>query len=202
MPALIRPQRCSSPKVSKRNRGDARGTVKGSGVRPSDGRNRYLNWNRLKELRCWTPLVQVSPSAERLGDGLFRLDPTQYVIAVPYNEQFERTDRAPFVTILLWAETDGAAKRAKLMDIEADEKSHVTPPAELLLPGQSVAYGDIVKELRRGQHGTYQETASYRIAKDGAFVDRNIATPILSFHFRKREDDPTDRCYAIQYRLS
>jgi hypothetical protein len=161
-----------------------------------------VNWNGLKELRCWTPLAEVSQSAERLGDLLFCIGPAQYVIAVPHNEQFDRTEKAPFVTILLWAETDGAARRAKLMDVEADEKGHVAPPAELLLPGQSVAYGDIVKELRRGQHGTYQETASYRIAKDGAFVDRNIATPVLTFHFRKREDDPTDPCYAIQYRLS
>jgi hypothetical protein len=160
-----------------------------------------MDWNDLKRLRCWTPLANVSPSAEALGDRLFRLGPGQYVLAVPYDKDFARSEGAPFVTIVLWSETNGAARRASLMEIEADEWKDVSPPPELLLPDGPTTYGDIARALKTGDHGAFQETASYRIARDGAFVDRTIATPASTFHFRKRQDDPADRCYAIEYRL-
>lgn len=159
-----------------------------------------VDWNRLTELRSWTPLTEVSSAAERVGDLLFRVGPMQYVIAVPYNERFERTENAPFVTILLWAPTDGAAKRAKLMEIEADDLA-VSPPPEVLLPkSASSTYGSIVQTLRKGG-SPVEEWADYRVAKDGAFVHRTLSAPPHAFHFRSREEDQGEPCYAINYRL-
>lgn len=161
-----------------------------------------VDWGLLKGIRCWRPIAEVAPSPEPLGDRLFRLGPQQYVVAVPYNQRFERTEESPFATIAFWAPTDGAAKRAILMQIEDDEQSEADAPVEMLLPGAPTTYGDIERELKTGRHGTYQQTASYRIAKDGAFVDRQIIAGPYTFHFRSREDDPSERPYAIQYRLS
>jgi hypothetical protein len=64
-----------------------------------------------------------------------------------------------------------------------------------------MTYGEIVHELKKGHLGEYEETASYRIASDGAFVHRHITTAAFTFHFRKREHDDSEPCYAIEYRL-
>lgn len=159
------------------------------------------DWARLKSLRAWTPLPDVSPSAIPLGGVLYRIATGTYVTCVPYNRQLEEIEGGLFVTTLLWAESDGAAKRVQLMEIEADQPKDSRPPADLLLHGQPVTYGEIIRELQRGAYGAFREWADYRIARDGAFVQRTIDIPPISFYFRKPEDDDADRCYAIQYRL-
>lgn len=51
------------------------------------------------------------------------------------------------------------------------------------------------------RYGNFLESATYRVAKDGAFVHRNISAAPYTFFFRSRKDDDDDRCYAIEYRL-
>ena len=160
-----------------------------------------LAWADLKFLRRWTPLSQVTTDAVSLGDDLFKVGRGKFLICVPYNRDLEEQGGNRFVTTLVWAGTDGAARRAVLMQIEADQSSKERPPADLLPPGQPVTYGEIVWELKKGHLGEYEETASYRIASDGAFVHRHITTAAFSFHFRKREPDDSEPCYAIEYRL-
>lgn len=161
-----------------------------------------LDWSSLKALRAWTPLSEVSTSAIHLGGVLYKLAPRAYVTCVPYNQQLEEIEGGLFVTMILWAETDGAARRSQLMEVEADQNADVHPPAEMLLRGQPVTYGAIIRELKRGNYGEFREWADYRVATDGAFVQRVINIPPLSFCFRKIEEDDSERCYAIQYRLS
>jgi len=62
------------------------------------------------------------------------------------------------------------------MQIEADQIGNERPPTELLPPGHPATYGEVVRELKKGHLGEYEETASYRIASDGAFVHRHITT--------------------------
>lgn len=159
-----------------------------------------LDWARLKALTAWTPLTEVSGSAQHLGGVLYKLGLAAYVTCVPYDRQLQETDGGPFVTTLLWAEADGAAKRAQLMQIEADESADLRPPRELLLRGEPSTYGEITRELQDGGYGRINEWAEYRLATDGAFVHRTINCPPLSFYFRTLGDD-ADPCYAIQYKL-
>ena len=159
-----------------------------------------LDWADLKSVPRWTRLSQVTTGAVSLGDDLFKVGPGKYLISVPYNRNLEEQGGDRFITALVWAGTDGAAKRAILMQVEADQISNERPPAELLPPGEPVTYGEIVRELK-GHAGEYEETASYRIGSDGAFVHRHITTAAFSFHFRKREHDDSEPCYAIEYRL-
>jgi hypothetical protein len=157
-------------------------------------------WKELKALRCWTPLRQVSQSAIPVRDVLYKICDGQYLLAVSHNERFERDEKGPFVTGLLWAETDGAAKRATLMEIEADDSRDASSPPEDLVPEGARSYGEIVKALKR-QGQSVQEYAEYRVATDGAFVHRTIEAGAQSFFFRKVEHDDFDPCYAIRYTL-
>jgi len=88
------------------------------------------------------------------------------------------------------------------MEIEADEYAEVQPPAEMLLRGGPVTYGEILRELKRSERETFREWADYRVATDGAFVQRVVNTPPQSFCFRRPTEDHNERCYAIQHRLS
>lgn len=150
---------------------------------------------------CWVPLRHVVSCAEPVGRNLFRIAPCQYLVALPSNERFEVTPDAPLVTALLWAPTDGAARRVLLFEVEADELADAEPPPELLPAGHSRTYGRILDHVRGTGEGMVIESATYRIARDGAFVQRNILTRQVEFHFRKRHG-AHDRCYAITYRLS
>jgi len=160
-----------------------------------------FDWADLKSLPKWTNLSGVATSALTIGGDLFKIGRGKYLICVPYNRDLEEQRGDRFVTSLVWAATDGAAKRAVLMQIEADQISSERPPAELLLPGQPVRYGEIIRALQNGNFGEYEEAASYRIASDGAFVHRHITTTSFSFRFRKAEHDDSEPCYAIEYRL-
>jgi hypothetical protein len=90
------------------------------------------------------------------------------------------------------------------MDIEADDAAErpdvePAPPPELLLAGGDPTYGAILAEVKTQRYGRYLESASYRVAKDGAFVHRSISVAPFAFFFRSREDDDSDPCYAIEY---
>ena len=164
-----------------------------------------MEWKKLKELPAWMPLSGLPQQPHHLEDVLFRLAPTQYLVCPPYNERFERVPgTAGFLGSLLWAPNDGAARRAALMDIEADSPDtrpqvEPAPDLELLLAGAPTAYGTILAEAKTGRYGRYLESASYRVAKDGAFVHRSISVVPFTFYFRNRADDAGDPCYAIEY---
>jgi hypothetical protein len=164
------------------------------------------SWGDLKNIAAWTPLTALQHSTRHLGGTLFQLSGTQYLICPPSNERFERPPGIPgFVAALLWAEYEGAARRGILMEVEADKPDFrplpEPPPVELLLAGAGDTYGSIMAELQAKGYGNFLESATYRVAKDGAFVHRNISAAPYTFFFRSRKDDDDDRCYAIEYRL-
>ena len=165
---------------------------------------RPMDWARLKELPAWLPTTELPEPPVHLKDRLFRVAGTQYLICPPHNERFERVPSIPgFVGYLLWASHDGAARRAALMEVEADTSDarpdFEIPPPELLLPGNSATYGAVLREAKTGRHGRCLESASYRVGTDGAFVHRSIGVGPYTFFFRNRKDDPSDPCYAIEY---
>jgi hypothetical protein len=165
-----------------------------------------VDWHELKAIAAWTPINALPVQSAHLEGVLFRLAPTQYVICPPYNEHLLRVPGVVgFLGALLWAPHDGAARRAALLDIEADDairrlEIEPVPPADLLLPGGPTSYGAILSELKTGRYGKPFESASYRVAKDGAFVHRSISVGGHEFFFRNRKDDDNDTCYAIQFR--
>jgi hypothetical protein len=165
------------------------------------------SWGDLKSLRAWTPLTALPHPSQHLGGTLFQLAGRQYLICPAANERFERPPGIPgFVVGLLWAQSEGAARRAILKAVDADPPDlrplPEPPPAELLLPGSGDTYGSIVTHLRAQRPTKFIESATYRVGTDGAFVHRTIGAAPFTFFFRNRKGDDDDRCYAIEYRLA
>jgi len=104
------------------------------------------------------------------------------------------------VTAAVWAESEGAARRAVLQQLEADESKDSRPPEGVLLRRGLERYGEIREAGRTGSSGNMLEAASYR-GRDGLFIDRRINFPRWTFHFRGGEDDDAERCYAVEVRL-
>jgi hypothetical protein len=175
--------------------------------------DRYLNGHQnreedvmelepLKKIKEWSSLNDIGLPYHNLGDVLYKLYSQIYVIAVPYNKSFITDERIPYVTLLMWAQTDGAAKRSELMEIKADIKeNNDNPPSEMLPPNGAETYGDIINELKKGYYGEFYEHADYRIAKDGAFIQRVIETLEYKFCFRKNDNDNSEIPYVIIYKL-
>lgn len=157
-------------------------------------------WAQLMKIKRWTPLDELNLSAVHLKDSLYRIEPCVYLQCVSHDRALRVSQGQRFVTALLWAQSDGAVQRAQLLRIEDDEPREAVPPSALL-PGRDVRrYGPILETLAaRGVK--CQESASYRVATDGEFVQRNIVAPPMTFHFRSLDDDDGDECYAIRYLL-
>src|SRR5262245_51440034 len=161
-----------------------------------------MNWSRLVEIPCWTPLDQTGLATLHIKDTLYQVEAHCYLIAVPHDERYQTVDDKQFVTLLIWAQSRGAALRAALMEIESDAIfAGVTPPPEMLLPNAPNTYGETITALKSGKYGTYSEHASYRIARDGAFIHRAVCTRKFEFYFRGLQEEKNECPYAILRRL-
>ena len=158
------------------------------------------HWSQLLGLKSWAPLSTAGVSPHRLADILYKLDDGKYLLCVPYDPDMKPLDSDRFISGLVWAETDGAAERSILHRLESDRQNEVQPPSEILLSDGAVEYSDVLRIARLGSYGEVLETAVYR-ATDGKFVDRTIALPRWTFHYRGRHSRDDERCYAIEYRL-
>jgi len=161
-----------------------------------------MNWARTIEIPRWTPVRQLGIKVSKIRDILFRVESDCYLIAVQHNEKLEMFPDLHFVTSVLWAESEGAALRAALREIENDRiVVGATPPPEMLLVSDRMTYGQIIDVLKSRKHGEYIEHASYRIARDGAFIHRIVDTHLFEFYFRALTEDKNERPYAILRRL-
>lgn len=161
-----------------------------------------MNWRKLIKIRCWTPLDLIGFDAAQVRDTLYRLEPRAFLIAVPHNKSLEAVGNTKFVTSAMWAESEGAALRAALMDIRSDEiVGGLNIPPEMLLPGSPKTYGDIIDVLKFNSPGSYMEYANYSIAQGRAFTHRVIDAKNLKFFFRGRANDVDEAPYAVLRRL-
>src|SRR5262245_1454062 len=111
-----------------------------------------MNWSALIRIRRWTPLEQTDLEVVQIRDVLFRLDYNCYAIVVEHDASYQSDSRR--IISLLWAESEGAARRAMLMEIETDEiRQGERIPREMLLPGAHTTYGSIISGFKAGKHG-------------------------------------------------
>jgi hypothetical protein len=158
-------------------------------------------WRNLIRLRRWTSIHEIGYGSQQVRDFLFRIQRNCYVTAVDHDARFNPS-HSRLITSLLWAESEGAALRAALMDIEADEPtSGVEIPTEMLFHQELTSYGSIKEALKTRIDGTLLEHADYRIAIDGAFVHRVLSSRTFEFYFRSVAEKPNEIPYAIKRRL-
>lgn len=162
---------------------------------------KHISWNEILRLSIWTPLSATGIATEDLSEDVKKIGEQKYLFVVR-SDFAGREERAPYVTLAIWAETDGAALRAADGQMEADTVSAPdTPPPSILLPaGALPGYSSILAGLRlRGDD--VLETAEYRIATDGAFLHKVVRAGREAFYFGSDEILPSEKPFAITYRL-
>jgi hypothetical protein len=161
-----------------------------------------MNWHDLIQWPAFQSVATLAPSAMAVAGDVWMLGEHMYLFTVPYNERAEvGAPGAPFVTMVAWAESKGAIRRALLLEIEEDAIDRdATLPLELMPASGASSYGQILTEARHKRRSV-REYASYRIATDGAFIDRAIECGQFVYCFRSRESDDSERPYAIKVKL-
>jgi hypothetical protein len=161
-----------------------------------------MKWSQVLELSGWLSLKALANSPEAMGDDIVKLHDDMYALTLPYNEHLEISDPAnPHAGAVLWAPTDGAARRALAMDVESDHPvSSMSPPDDLAAHLLGSSYGEIkANAMRTGTQ--MNERASYRIARDGRFVYKAVEAGNVTYFFRKRRGDLKEKPFAISIAL-
>ena len=161
-----------------------------------------MNWSQVFALKGWLSLRTLSTPPQRLDADVVKLGDNMYAPAVPYNELLDTEDPGvPYAGLVLWASSDGAARRALEMDIESDDQVEgVLPPADLAVHLHGNTYGEI-KARAALARAEPNEHAAYRIARDGAFVHKSVDVNNVTYYFRGRRAKSKERPFAIAIRL-
>ncbi|MEQ9725502.1 hypothetical protein ABRP29_07680 [Pseudomonas sp. WHRI 8822A] len=153
----------------------------------------------------WSPLsemVGVADASRFIGRNLYKLSGGLYLLLTNFSgASLEKASNGPFVVGVIWGAGDGAVKRAFSLNIECDEGDIKKAPREFLPSASSGEYGSILKALEYGCPKHCLETAVYRVASDGAFVNRVIEAGGFKFFFRGGLHDDTEPPYAVLRKL-
>lgn len=164
-----------------------------------------MKLQNLLTTKKWTSLIDVLGGIRDesfVGTSLYRVDDTIYLYLSKFRLESSKDESiGPYVSGILFAPDDGAAKRVSMSMIEEDLGRHLLPPAILYLRDSEFRYSDILSNLKRTHPKACQESASYRIATDGQFIHRKIETESCTYYFRSVVDDPSEPPYAILKKL-
>lgn len=137
----------------------------------------------------------LSPSTYKISHGI-------YLSLSPFRHgSLEKDTTGPFVMGIVWAASDGALRRALIMEIESDDGAISDVPRDFLPASGASSYGKILHELKVSKPRTCLETAAYRIATDGRFIHRIIETERFAFYFRNSKNDDSEEPYVIVRKL-
>ncbi len=160
-----------------------------------------MEWKDLVKIKEWSPANNLNIEYKKIKKGLHKISENQYLLLSPYNENFKEAPGGPFVNALLWSCSEGAVRRAYLMEIEQDDGTIIKPPDEIMPEPGRYTYKEILVGLKRLGCKGILEHASYRIAKDGAFIHRSIESEIALYSFRNMDFDDSEEPYAIRWNL-
>jgi hypothetical protein len=161
-----------------------------------------VDWRRLLSLRKWCPLAEAGLQVRCISEPLFHVTEGLFVTLNEFNFAANSSSGAPFLTSLLWAQTEGAAQRVINSKIELDvEQSAALPPVELLPAEGAITYGSIAAAYERNGVGRQtMETAGYR-GTDGLFVTRQITAHPFTYYFRRSEHGDSETPCAVRFSL-
>jgi hypothetical protein len=153
-------------------------------------------WTMLRQTPAWTSLRDFKEEASLIGRGLYRIGAKAYALAVPITRDLLEGDpRAPFLTRIYWAPSDGAAERAALNRVDLDDGASGSPPQSLCASTGCPTYRSLLEFGRLEAKGGPTERATY--ASDGRFVHKVIDLGDRHFYFRKLDVDDAEVPYAI-----
>lgn len=160
-----------------------------------------MNWYEIKQYAKCQPLLKFPGTGATINEDIFKINENTYLFLVPYNRELVETDEAPYISLVIWGQSEGAVRRAYCQEIEKDNMlQEYEPPNEMLLPTGSRTYKDILNDAKTEMFGTWMEAATYRIVSDGKFIHKTIEVGNFIFHFRNNEDDQDEKPYVISYK--
>jgi hypothetical protein len=161
-----------------------------------------MEWRQLMIIPEWTPMRDLDFPMRELQEKLHQFTETVYGMTMPYKRiTSDRVQDGPFLTAVLWACSEGAARRVGLREIESDDGIIISPPSELLPYRDGPTYEAIEHGLRSLGCTGVAEHIGYRFLPDGAFVHRSIDSAEACYYFRSRREDDGELPYAIQWNL-
>lgn len=164
-----------------------------------------MSWPDLKRFVNFVPKRQFPELLEPLSEDLFMFSEQVFYFVVPHDRRCAVTADAPFLTCVIWAQSAGAARRAMNSAIEDDREMNGSWPPQELLPKDGVlTYGDILRAVKSECPESVMETASYRVASDGAFIHKSISARLhdgrYEYYFRSPKIFDEERPYAVSFK--
>jgi hypothetical protein len=159
-----------------------------------------VDWEALKSTPLWSPLRRINV-IRQLDDRVYKVGDHCYLLAVSRApEAVHVAESGPYVTRIIWGETDGAVLRAVSLALEEDSPDlTAVPPTEMSPIGKLPEYAAVHREIPKDPGAA--AFATYRIATDGVFIDGVIVLSGYELHFRSRSPSGPDLPYVIVYRL-
>ena len=153
-------------------------------------------WDDLLRLPPWTPLDQVPFEATHIAGVLYQLSNEAFLSALPRGKDLQPVD-VPRVTVVLWAENLGVARRVLLREREADVNEIPAVPPNALLP-TSTRFDDVLKycEAKVGERLRLGTT----VDADGHLLT-SISQSGMEFIFREQSPTNDSPVVAIMVRL-
>ena len=152
-----------------------------------------MTWNELKNY-IWKPLSNLPENVAPVTADIYQSG-AAYLMTAPYFKDISPSEE-PVITLVIWAPSVGALKRAFDFGLEEDDGVVGEPPQEMLLAPNANTWVTI-REAGNNQGIKFLESASYRIMTDGAFIHRELESRNYRAYFRSRHNKPNERPYAI-----
>lgn len=150
------------------------------------------------------PLSEVIAEIDReayLGKWLYRLGGGLYLYLSSSGKGYPGEPAGPYIHGLYCSPDDSAILRVVARNIEADLGMKLEPPVGFFPTVLTLEYQKIIDWARSQKFGFYMESASYRIASDGKFVQKKIETEKFTFYFRNSGSDDFEKPYVILYKF-
>jgi hypothetical protein len=152
-----------------------------------------MTWSELKRY-IGKPISTLPQKPEAVTESILRLGPA-YLFTIPDFVDLSPSNE-PIISLVIWAPSVGAVKRAFERAIEEDDASVAEPPQEMLLVPNANTWAKILAE-GKSQNIKFLESGSYRIMTDGAFIHKQLESRHYRAYFRSPTIDANELPYAI-----
>jgi len=157
----------------------------------------------VSETKKWTPLKKIVGQVE---DNKFstkfyyEIFSNIYMQVSPFKGgDYQNTADSPYAVAALICPDKSSAERIIQFDIENDVGSTLDFNEFFLKVPNS--YSEILSFVKQENASFINESASYRIAKDGAFLFKSIETEKYKFYFRNPVDSDFEKPFAFLYKF-
>jgi len=158
-------------------------------------------WKLLSRVSALVPLGELGMPAMLLSRGLYRLNHGYYTMTRLRNVRSDRHESGPLLTKLCWAPSDGAARRAVLNEVDADDGAQGKIPPSITAGWVADTYGDLLARGRASASSIVAESAAYAGTPRSRFVHKIVQVDSLEFFFRTMTFDDMERPYAVAWRI-